>query len=89
MIIQNRDGSIAQQPGQGRLNTHKRHAYYAAVPTHLLDEQNTVIDRIIGFAFETLGARRLEVRVYDEPDEGLLSRTGTAHVLPCQPLCAG
>jgi hypothetical protein len=68
VIIQNRDGSIAREPALRRLNKHKRQDYYAAVPAHLLDEQSSLIDRIIGFAFDTLGVRRLEVRVYDEPD---------------------
>jgi hypothetical protein len=68
VIIQNRDGSIAREPGRRRLNKQKRQDYYAAVPAHLLDEQSSLIDRIIGFAFETLGVSRLEVRVYDESD---------------------
>jgi hypothetical protein len=68
VIIQNRDGSIAREPGHRRLNKHKRPDYYAAVPAHLLDEQSSLSDRIIDFAFETLGVSRLEVRVYDEPD---------------------
>jgi hypothetical protein len=68
VIIQNRDGSIAREPALRRLNKHMRQDYYAAVPARLLDEHSSVIDRIIGFAFETLGVSRLEVRVYDEPD---------------------
>ena len=64
MIIQNRDGSIAREPKLRWLN--KRQDYYAAVPAHLLDEQSSLIDRLIGFAFDTLGVSRLEVRVYDE-----------------------
>ena len=68
MIIQNRDGSIAREPALRRLNKHTRQDYYAAVPAHLLDEQSSLIDRIIDFAFETLGVSRLEVRVYDETD---------------------
>ena len=65
VIIQNRDGSIEKEPGQSRLFKHKRQGYYAAVPAHLLDDQSTLIDRLIDFAFDTLGTRRLEVRVYD------------------------
>jgi hypothetical protein len=89
VIIQNRAGSIAPEPAHRRLNQRKRHDYYAAVPAHLLDEQSSLIDRIIGFAFETLGVRRLEVRVYDEPDEGLLASTSMAQLSKCQPPCAG
>ena len=65
MLIQNRDGSIEKEPGQRRLFKNKRQGYYAAVPAYLLDDQSTLIDRLIGFAFDTLDARRLEVRVYD------------------------
>ena len=66
MIIQNRDGSIARELRHRRLSNNKRQGYYAAVPAHLLDEQSSLIDRLISFAFDTLGAGRLEVRVYDE-----------------------
>ena len=68
MIIQNRDGSIAREPTLRRLNKQTRQDYYASVPARLLDEQSSIIDRIIDFAFETLGVSRLEVRVYDETD---------------------
>ncbi len=66
MIIQNRDGSLARAPGHRRLFMNKRQGYYAAVPAHLLDRENSVIDELISFAFGTLGAWRLDVRVYDE-----------------------
>jgi hypothetical protein len=68
VIIQNRDGSNAREPALRRLSKQTHQNYYAAVPARLLDEQSSVIDRIIDFAFETLGVNRLEVRVYDEPD---------------------
>jgi hypothetical protein len=66
MIIQNRDCSLIKEPGQRRLLTNKRRDYYAAVPADLLDSENSVIDELIGFAFDTLGAWRLDVRVYIE-----------------------
>jgi hypothetical protein len=66
MIIQNRDDSLINEPEQRLLLTNKRQGYYAAVPTHLLDSENSVIDELIGFAFDTLGAWRLDVRVYVE-----------------------
>jgi len=66
VIIQNRDGSIARESERRRLFKTNRQGYYAAVPAHLLDEQSSLIDRLISFAFDTLGAGRLEVRVYDE-----------------------
>ena len=65
MIIQDRDGSIVKERGGRRLFKDQRPSYYAAVPAHLLDEQSSLIDRLIGFAFDTLGALHLEVRVYD------------------------
>jgi hypothetical protein len=73
VIIQNRDGSIAREPRHRQLFANKQPGYYAAVPAGLLEEQSSLIDRLIGFAFDTLGADRLEVRVYDEP--GLLAQT--------------
>ena len=65
MMIQNRDGSFAKQPGQCRRFTYKLLDYYAAVPAHLLGRENHVIGDLIRFAFDTLGAWRLDVRVYD------------------------
>jgi hypothetical protein len=65
VLIQNRDGSIDKEPGKRRLFKNKRQGYYAAVPAHLLDGQSSLIDRLISFAFDTLDAGRLEVRVYD------------------------
>ena len=67
MIIQNRDGSLARESKHRWLFANKQPRYYAAVPSELLDEHSSIIDRLIGFAFDTLGADRLEVRVYDEP----------------------
>ena len=37
----------------------------AAIPFRLLDEQSDILDRVIHFAFDTLGARHLELRIYD------------------------
>ncbi len=44
----------------------KCQGYYAAVPAYVLDRENTVIDELISFAFDTLGAWHLDVRVYNE-----------------------
>ena len=38
---------------------------YAAIPFRLLDDQSDILDRVIHFAFDTLGARQLELRIYD------------------------
>jgi len=35
----------------------------AELSNDLLDEEGMVIDRLVGFAFDTLGARTLDVRV--------------------------
>ena len=37
--------------------------YYTEVPGDLLDEQGQLLDRVIGFAFDILGVRHLDVRV--------------------------
>jgi hypothetical protein len=42
--------------------------YYAAVSALLLDEQGALIDSIIRFAFDTIGARHLNLRVFHAED---------------------
>jgi hypothetical protein len=66
VIIQNRDGSIIREQRHSRRTKNPDQSYYAAVPAQLLDEQSSLIDRLISFAFDTLGMGRLEVRVYDD-----------------------
>ena len=39
--------------------------YSVAVPAHALDEHGCLIDQLIRFAFDTLGAQHLELRVYE------------------------
>jgi hypothetical protein len=39
--------------------------YYADVPVTLLQETNDLLDQIVHFAFDTLGAQQLELRVRD------------------------
>lgn len=41
----------------------ERQRYYADVPMDLLEQQSDLIDHLIDFAFDTLGAHSLEVRV--------------------------
>ena len=43
---------------------HANQRYYAEVPALALDEQSQLIEQVIRFAFETLGAGHLEVRVH-------------------------
>ncbi len=40
-------------------------SYSAVVPAHTLDEQGCLIDQLIRFAFDTLGAQHLDLRVYE------------------------
>jgi hypothetical protein len=39
--------------------------YSAVVPAHALDEHGCLIDELIRFAFDTLGAQHLDLRVYE------------------------
>ena len=70
MIIQERDGSLLKEPRRQRhpqtLATRRadpRPSYRAEIPAALLDEQSSLIERIISFAFDTLGAGRVDLRV--------------------------
>ena len=63
LIIQDRDGSLIKEPRKPRQNQLVSPSYCVEFPAALLDEQNSLIDRIISFAFDTLGAQRLDVRV--------------------------
>ena len=63
LIIQDRDGSLLKEPRRPRQNQLASPSYHVEFPAALLDEQNSLIDRIISFAFDTLGAQRLDVRV--------------------------
>jgi hypothetical protein len=77
VIEQSRDRSIAMliQNNRSGLHISKRDqpprafavepAYRAAIPFHLLEEQDDIIERVIQFAFDTLAMHRLELRVYD------------------------
>jgi hypothetical protein len=69
-VTQHRDTSPAEEPGRPRAFTKVHQGYYAAVPADLLDDENTIIDELISFAFDTLGAWHLDVRVYDEATQG-------------------
>jgi hypothetical protein len=62
LIIQNRDGSLLKEPLPPR-QTIGDPSYRVEIPAGLLDEQSSLIERVIAFAFDTLGARRVDVRV--------------------------
>ncbi len=51
-------------------STHSRRTYYAVVPKDVLDYENSVIDELIGFAFDKLGASHLDLRISDETASG-------------------
>jgi len=40
-------------------------SYSAVVPAHTLDEHGSLVDQLIHFAFDTLGAQHLDLRVYE------------------------
>jgi hypothetical protein len=70
LIIQDRDGSLLKEPRKLRhprpaesRPTPRQPSYRAEIPAALLDEQSSLIERIINFAFDTLGARHVDVRV--------------------------
>jgi hypothetical protein len=63
LIIQDRDGSLIIEPPKLRQPQPVQPSYCAELPAALLDEQSSLIDRIISFAFDTLGARQVHVRV--------------------------
>lgn len=63
MIIQDRDGSLLKEPHKLRHPQPTSPSYHAEIPAALLDEQSSLIERIINFAFDTLGARRVDLRV--------------------------
>jgi hypothetical protein len=63
LIIQDRDGSLLKEPITNRRPQSFDESYRVEIPAQLLDEQSGLIDRIIAFAFDTLGAQRVDVRV--------------------------
>ena len=66
MIIQDRDGSLVKEPRSPRHPQPQHASYRAEIPAALLDEQSSLIVRIINFAFDTLDARRVDLRVRDD-----------------------
>lgn len=62
MIIQKRDGSLMEEPVPVR-NRYDRERYYVEVEPNDVDEQASLVARLITMAFDVLGARHLEVRV--------------------------
>jgi hypothetical protein len=48
---------------------HIRRSYYAEVPIGSLDEQSQLVEQVMQFAFDTLGVRHLDVRVFGVDQE--------------------
>ncbi|MGQ9548380.1 MAG: hypothetical protein ACUVSY_07375 [Roseiflexus sp.] len=66
MLIQERDGTIVRLPAPpGDV----RCAVQVEVPLDDVEEQTTLFDRLIEYAFVTLGVRYLEVRVTADDQE--------------------
>jgi hypothetical protein len=64
MIIQNPDGTIIEAPTCHSPEKGGCGGYRVEVPADLLDQEGSTIDWLIGFAFDTLGAIHLDVRVH-------------------------
>ncbi len=63
MAQHNSDTNRVEQPKRTLIQQCDERSYYVAVPEQLLDEQSSLIDLVISFAFDTLGARHLDVRI--------------------------
>lgn len=64
LIIQNRDGSLVQEH-EPKQRPATRQRVYAEVEAPALQQQASLIDRLIAFAFDTIGVVHVEVRVLD------------------------
>lgn len=62
LLIQNRDGSVVEEPIDKPWG---RRRYYAEVAPTDVEQQSSIVERIINVAFDMFGARHLEVRVLD------------------------
>jgi hypothetical protein len=65
MMKQAYDDPTSRELAPTRLLQRAERSYYAEVKASQLDEQSGIIDGLIGLAFETLGARHLDLRVVD------------------------
>jgi hypothetical protein len=59
------DAPLLREHARPQLFERAEHSYYAEVKSGQLDEQSSIIDGLIGLAFETLGAHHLDLRVID------------------------
>ena len=63
MLTQCPDSPNDMHPIAVAIRQRARQRYYVEVPARPLDEQSRLIDHLIGLAFDTLGARHLDVLV--------------------------
>jgi hypothetical protein len=63
MITQQRDDPGGTHPLCASLFQREYQCCYAEVPAGSLDEQSQLIEQVMRFALDTLGARHLDVRV--------------------------
>jgi hypothetical protein len=62
-MTEHHDKRWLKHPVDMLIPDHKRQRYYAEVPAGSFDEQSRLIEQVIQFALDTLGAYHLDVRV--------------------------
>jgi hypothetical protein len=65
MFVHNHDRHCDQDRAHPPPHQPGPRCYSVAVPAHCLDEHGCLIDQLIQFAFDTLGAQHLDLRVYE------------------------
>jgi hypothetical protein len=63
VIIQKPDGSLVRPVVCYEPGTTEKCSCYAELPLDAPEERASLIDQLIGFAFDTLGVRHFEMRV--------------------------
>lgn len=72
VIILERDGSLVRCGPDLQALTAESMSAYTELPAHLVRQQHNLIDRVIDFAFDTLGLTSLELRVSEQDYKGVL-----------------
>jgi len=65
VVIQHIDGTLVDSTEQPSHSVGEKQTFYTEIPHHLLDSVDGWIDRLFGFAFDTLDAQHIELRVID------------------------
>jgi hypothetical protein len=65
MLMHIRDHHRDQDRDHSPLCLQGPRSYSAVIPAHVLDEHGRLIDELIQFAFATLGAQHLDLRIYE------------------------